>query len=97
MVLLDVVDNHFGPDGNYCPLCAGILHRRAKTPWGQAINFDEPMVREFYIHNALYWLEEYRFDGLRLDAVHASSTASEAHFLVELARASVGRSGATFI
>jgi len=75
MVLLDVVYNHFGPDGNY-------LHRYASaffnpdvdTPWGAAINFDgahSATVREFFIHNALYWIEEFRFDGLRLDAVHA--------------------------
>ena len=95
MVLLDVVYNHFGPEGNY-------LHRYASaffnpdvhTPWGAAINFDgahqatsglsasgvrlgsgpaahSATVREFFIHNALYWIEEFRFDGLRLDAVHA--------------------------
>ncbi|HEY3596744.1 MAG TPA: malto-oligosyltrehalose trehalohydrolase [Paraburkholderia sp.] len=72
MVLLDVVYNHFGPDGNY-------LHQYAKpffrdgthTPWGPAIDFERLEVREFFCDNALYWLNEYRFDGLRFDAVHA--------------------------
>jgi maltooligosyltrehalose trehalohydrolase len=72
MVFLDVVYNHFGPDGNY-------LHVYAKefftddhqTPWGAAIDFGRPEVREFFIQNTLYWLEEFRFDGLRFDAVHA--------------------------
>ena len=90
MVLIDVVYNHFGPDGNY-------LHRiaqpfftdRHKTPWGAAIDFDEPAskpVREFFIHNALYWLEEFHADGLRLDAVHAIVDDSSPDFLTELAR-----------
>jgi len=83
MVLLDVVYNHFGPDGNY-------LHRYARhffrhdqqTPWGDAIDFRRREVRDFFIDNALMWLMEYRFDGLRLDAVHAIPDRS---FLVELA------------
>jgi maltooligosyltrehalose trehalohydrolase len=90
-VILDVVYNHFGPEGNW-------LHRYAKdffterhhTPWGAAINFDGPgsrHVRDFFIHNALYWLEEYRFDGLRVDAVHAMKDDSEVHFITELRRA----------
>ncbi|MGD9508830.1 MAG: malto-oligosyltrehalose trehalohydrolase [Geminicoccaceae bacterium] len=87
MVLLDVVDNHFGPAGNmlaqYAP---GFFTADLATPWGAAIDFRVPVVREFYLHNALYWLEEYRFDGLRLDAVHAIHDESETHFLVELAR-----------
>lgn len=87
MVLLDVVDNHFGPAGNmlasYAP---GFFAEDVKTPWGAAINFREPVVREFYLHNALYWLEEYRLDGLRFDAAHAIHDGSETHFLVELAR-----------
>ena len=75
MVLLDVVYNHFGPDGNYLPVYAPrFFTDRHKTPWGAAINYDgrnaEP-VREFFIHNALYWIEEFHLDGLRLDAVHA--------------------------
>ncbi len=74
-VLLDVVYNHFGPDGNYLPLYApDFFTRRHKTPWGDAINFDGPTarpVRDFVIENAEYWLDEFHLDGLRLDAVHA--------------------------
>lgn len=88
-VLLDVVYNHFGPDGNYLHAYApGFFTERHETPWGQAINVDgegSEHVREFFIHNALYWLEEYHFDGLRLDAVHAIKDDSEKHFLTELA------------
>ena len=90
MVFLDVVYNHFGPDGNY-------LHRYApqffsatrSSPWGAAINFDgdgSRWVREFFIHNAVYWIHEYRFDGLRLDAVHAIADSSRPHVLEELSR-----------
>jgi maltooligosyltrehalose trehalohydrolase len=72
MVFLDVVYNHFGPDGNYLGLYAPHFFRQdIKTPWGAAIDFRQQQVRRFFIENALYWLTEYRFDGLRLDAVHA--------------------------
>jgi maltooligosyltrehalose trehalohydrolase len=75
MVMLDVVYNHFGPEGNYLHLYAPqFFTERHVTPWGAAINFDgerSQWVRQFFMHNALYWLEEYNFDGLRLDAVHA--------------------------
>jgi maltooligosyltrehalose trehalohydrolase len=72
MVLLDVVYNHFGPDGNYLHAYARpFFTDRHHTPWGTAIDFAQRPVREFFIHNALYWLEEFRLDGLRLDAVHA--------------------------
>ncbi len=72
MVFLDVVYNHFGPDGDYFPLYAPAFFRTdRKTPWGDAIDFREPSVRRFFIENALYWLGEFRFDGLRFDAVHA--------------------------
>jgi maltooligosyltrehalose trehalohydrolase len=85
MVLIDVVYNHFGPEGNY-------LHRYAEdfftsvhhTPWGSAINFSHPVVREFFIQNALSWLNEYQFDGLRVDAVHAMFDDGETHFIDEL-------------
>jgi malto-oligosyltrehalose trehalohydrolase len=74
-ILLDVVYNHFGPEGNYLPAIAPpFFTERLHTPWGAAIDFGGPQsrpVREFIIHNALYWLEEYHFDGLRFDAVHA--------------------------
>ncbi len=70
MVFLDVVYNHFGPDGNYLHAYApDFFNRERHTPWGVAIAYDRPPVRAFFIENALYWLEEYRFDGLRLDAI----------------------------
>ncbi len=72
MVLLDVVYNHFGPDGNYLHRYAGRFFREDRqTPWGAAIDFRRDEVRDFFIENALMWLNDYRFDGLRLDAVHA--------------------------
>ena len=89
-VFLDVVYNHFGPEGNYLPVYApDFFTDRHETPWGPAINFDgagSQHVREFFVHNALYWLKEYHIDGLRLDAVHAIADDSEEHFLSELAR-----------
>ena len=89
MVLLDVVYNHFGPDGNFLPAYAGMFFtERHKTPWGAVINYDgvhAAPVREFIIHNALYWLEEFNLDGLRLDAVHAILDDSSRHVLDELA------------
>jgi maltooligosyltrehalose trehalohydrolase len=89
MVLLDVVYNHFGPEGNYLGLYAPhFFTRRHSTPWGDAINFDgehSRIVRDFFISNALYWLEEFHFDGLRLDAVHAIYDDSSPDILTELA------------
>jgi malto-oligosyltrehalose trehalohydrolase len=83
MVLLDVVYNHFGPDGNYLHAYAAPFFRDDEhTPWGAAIDFRRREVRDYFIHNALYWLTEYRFDGLRLDAVHA---IGDDGFLAELA------------
>jgi malto-oligosyltrehalose trehalohydrolase len=71
-VFLDVVYNHFGPDGNYLPLYAKSFFRDDKpTPWGAAIDFRTPQVRQFFADNARYWLFEIGFDGLRFDAVHA--------------------------
>jgi maltooligosyltrehalose trehalohydrolase len=91
MVILDVVYNHFGPEGNYLHLYAPqFFTDRHETPWGKAINFDGPgsgEVRRFFIHNALYWLEEFHFDGLRLDAVHAIRDESSPGFLFELEQA----------
>lgn len=87
MVFLDVVYNHFGPDGNYLHIYAPQFFKDEHTPWGAAINYDREQshpVREFFIHNALFWLEEYRFDGLRLDAVHSIFDHSERHILDEL-------------
>lgn len=84
MVLLDVVYNHFGPDGNYLHQYASTFFREDRqTPWGAAIDFRRPQVREFFIQNALMWLCDYRFDGLRLDAVHA---IDQPDFLIELAQ-----------
>ena len=87
-VILDVVYNHFGPDGNYLSLYApAFFTGRHKTPWGDAINYDGPdsrAVRDFTIHNALYWIEEYHLDGLRLDAVHAIIDDTTPHLLHEL-------------
>jgi maltooligosyltrehalose trehalohydrolase len=90
MMLLDVVYNHFGPDGNYLAAYAQpFFTERHHTPWGAAINFDDgpdtAAVRRFFIENALYWLEDFRFDGLRLDAVHAILDDSAPHILAELA------------
>ncbi len=95
MVLLDVVYNHFGPEGNYLHVYAQpFFSERRQTPWGAAIAFDGPRpVREFFLHNALYWLQEYHLDGLRLDAVHAIFDTSPRHFLDELSacvRAAIG-------
>ncbi|KQT11011.1 malto-oligosyltrehalose trehalohydrolase [Ramlibacter sp. Leaf400] len=88
MVFLDVVYNHFGPDGNYLHRYApGFFSRTRSSPWGAAINFDGPdsrPVRDFFIDNAVYWTTEYRFDGLRLDAVHAIADDSRPHVLEEL-------------
>ncbi|MBC8785240.1 malto-oligosyltrehalose trehalohydrolase [Pseudomonas fluorescens] len=71
-VILDVVYNHFGPDGNYLGQYAkGFFQEAVHTPWGAGIDFDRREVRDFFLDNALMWLLEYRFDGLRLDAVHA--------------------------
>jgi maltooligosyltrehalose trehalohydrolase len=96
MIMLDVVYNHFGPDGNdlhaYAPQ---FFTARYSTPWGDAIDFEgSRTVRDFFVHNALYWLEEYRFDGLRFDAVHAIHDASRPDIVEEIAdrvRAGPGR------
>jgi len=89
MVFLDVVYNHFGPEGNYLGVYAPqFFTDRHRTPWGSAINFDgveSRAVRDFFINNALYWLAEYHFDGLRLDAADSIVDDSPAHILTELA------------
>lgn len=87
MVFIDVVYNHFGPEGNFLQHYAPqFFTDRYRTPWGAAIDFSRPQVRDFFIHNALYWLEEYRVDGLRLDAVHAIRDEQPRNILVELAQ-----------
>jgi 1,4-alpha-glucan branching enzyme/maltooligosyltrehalose trehalohydrolase len=89
MVFMDVVYNHFGPEGNYLHVYAPqFFTERHRTPWGAAINYDgreSGPVREFVIHNALYWLEEYHLDGLRLDAVHAIADDTQPDIVTELA------------
>ncbi len=87
MVFLDVVYNHFGPEGNYLGQYAPSFFTQAQTPWGSAIDYRVPQVRAFAIENALYWLREYRFDGLRLDAVHAIPELGEVSMLHDLSRA----------
>lgn len=94
MVILDVVYNHFGPEGNYIPkYFPQICSREHETPWGKSLNFDgknmpgedhSREVRELIIQNALYWLEEFHVDGLRLDASHAMIDESERHVLEEM-------------
>ncbi|OWW00119.1 malto-oligosyltrehalose trehalohydrolase [Rhizobium sp. R72] len=87
-VFLDVVYNHFGPEGNYMPAYAPVLSDGHDTPWGNGINYDgtdsEP-VRRFIVENAVYWICEFRLDGLRLDAVHAIKDDSSEHILHEIA------------
>jgi maltooligosyltrehalose trehalohydrolase len=89
MVFIDVVYNHFGPAGNYLHAYAKTFFTdRHQTPWGAGINFDGaegPTVRDFFVHNALYWLEEFHVDGLRFDAVHAILDDSEPHIIAEIA------------
>ena len=88
-VMLDVVYNHFGPEGNYIPsYFPNLLTERHTTSWGAAVNYDgeqSEIVRELAIHNAMYWIEEFHMDGLRLDAVHAIIDEGPTHLLTELA------------
>jgi maltooligosyltrehalose trehalohydrolase len=89
-VVLDVVYNHLGPEGNYLGEYGPYFTARYKTPWGPAINFDGPdsdPVRRYFLENALSWIADYHLDGLRLDAVHAIADASERPFLQELGTA----------
>jgi maltooligosyltrehalose trehalohydrolase len=89
-VLLDVVYNHLGPDGNYLASYGPYFTDRVKTGWGEAINYDgahSDEVRRFIIDNALMWLRDYGFDGLRLDAVHAIFSFEATHVLEDLAAA----------
>ncbi|MDE2320076.1 MAG: malto-oligosyltrehalose trehalohydrolase [Rhodospirillales bacterium] len=87
-VFLDVVYNHFGPDGNYLPCYARDFFRKdISTPWGEAIDFRRGEVRDFFIGNALQWVCDYRFDGLRFDAVHAIQNKDFLHELATAVRA----------
>ncbi|MBD2778602.1 malto-oligosyltrehalose trehalohydrolase [Iningainema tapete] len=87
-VILDVVYNHFGPEGNYMSHFGPYFTQTYRTPWGSAMNFDDALshhVRNFFIENALYWLRDHHIDALRLDAVHAIYDLGAKHFLEELA------------
>ena len=87
---LDVVYNHLGPEGNYMGEYGPYFTEKYHTPWGQAVNFDDAQsgpVRRFFIQNALYWLREYHFDALRLDAIHGIFDFSAHHILAELQEA----------
>ncbi|OVE75556.1 malto-oligosyltrehalose trehalohydrolase [bacterium F11] len=89
-VVLDVVYNHIGPEGNYLGDFGPFFTEKYKTPWGRAINFDGPYsddVRRYFIENALMWVDEFHIDGLRLDAVHAIYDFSGRTFLEELGEA----------
>ena len=86
-ILLDVVYNHLGPEGNYLGLFGPYFTDRYKTPWGLALNFDGPgsdHVRWFFVHNALQWVDEFHIDGLRVDAVHAIVDHSAQPFLQDV-------------
>jgi len=86
-VFLDVVYNHLGPEGNYLGAFCPFFSDRYRTPWGEAVNFDgaeSGPVRAFFIQNALYWLDQFHIDGLRLDAIHGIFDFSAHHFLAEL-------------
>lgn len=101
-VILDVVYNHFGPDGNYLSQFSDFYFKKDHTEWGQAINFDEEgsgPVREFFIQNAGYWIEEFHFDGLRLDACHSIYDKSTPHILLQVTQAvrEKGRKRKTYV
>ena len=86
-VILDVVYNHFGPEGNYLRLFGPYFTDRHQTPWGEAVNYDQlgcEGVRRYVIENALYWIREYHLDGLRLDAVQTIKDNSRVHILSEI-------------
>jgi maltooligosyltrehalose trehalohydrolase len=87
-VVLDVVYNHLGPEGNYLGQFGPYFTDKYQTPWGSAINFDgvgAEAVRDYFIHNALYWVRDFHIDGLRLDAVHAIFDSSSTHILSDIA------------
>ena len=91
----DVVYNHFGPDGNFLrEFSPDYFEHRHHTPWGEALNFSRsPQVREYYGANLIYWMEEFHFDGFRLDATHAIFDDSPKHILAELAAIVHARGG----
>src|SRR5258706_16079510 len=86
-VVLDVVYNHLGPEGNYLSGFGPYFTDRYRTPWGAALNFDGPgsdEVRRYFVENALQWVDDFHFDALRLDAVHAIADASAYPFVEQL-------------
>jgi len=89
-IILDVVYNHLGPDGNYLPACSRQFFSRShETPWGKGFNFDgagSKPVRDFFRENLIYWMEDFHIDGFRLDATHAIKDASNPHILAEMAQ-----------
>ena len=88
-VFVDVVYNHFGPDGNYLPAYTPLFTAKHKSPWGDGVNYDDngsENIRRLVIENVLYWIEHFRVDGLRFDAVHAIKDDSPEHLLHEIAR-----------
>ncbi len=88
-VILDVVYNHVGPEGNYLPEFGPYFTKKYQTPWGEAVNFDDAgsdEVRKFIIENALMWFRDFHVDALRLDAVHAIKDFSASHILQEISR-----------
>ena len=86
MVFLDVVYNHFGPEGNYLGQYApGFFRKDAPTPWGAAIAYEKPEVRSYFVENVLYWLQEFRLDGLRFDAIDQIEDGSDVHILEQIA------------
>jgi maltooligosyltrehalose trehalohydrolase len=91
-VIIDVVYNHIGPCGNVLPEYARrYFHTERASIWGQGLNYDEPHVRRFFIQNACQWLDEYRFDGLRIDAVHAIIDDAPRHLVAEITAAAHAR------
>ncbi len=99
-MILDAVYNHLGPDGNYLGAYSKDYFNPAhKTPWGDALNFDGPHhqpVRDLFLGNPIYWMEEFHFDGFRLDAVHAIIDDTDRHILAEIAAAIHERGGFVF-
>lgn len=86
-VVLDIVLNHFGPEGNYLPLLSpDFFHQERATPWGAGIAYDVPAVRQYIVGAPLFWLQEYRLDGLRFDAIDQIEDPQQPHVLTEIAR-----------
>lgn len=92
-VFLDVVYNHFGPEGNYLPVFGPYFTEKYSTPWGAAVNFDDlqnEIMRQMVLDSVRYWLETYHLDGLRLDAVQTMQDDSPTHILAEISRVARG-------